>query len=145
MEIVTLRFVVTEDDLNRLLVKFVTASPKIVNLYLRVKPDGLSLAGIYETFLPIPFDTKWSIFVRSGKIAARSSAIKAVGVRLNFLRGYMLRALSSNSTILEVDGDSLVFDVERFLEEIAVPIKTNLTSVCCQSGQLVIECDGQVK
>ena len=44
MEIVTLRFVVTEDDLNSLLVKFVTAPPKIRDLHFRVMSDALSLA-----------------------------------------------------------------------------------------------------
>ena len=144
MEIVTLNLVITEDDLNRLLIKFVAAPPKIGNLYLHVKSDGLSLAGIYETFLPIPFDTQWHMFVDNGKIAARCSAIRAVGIRLDFLKGYMLRALSSTSAILEVDEESLVFDVDRFLEEKAVPTKTNLTSIRCESERLVIECNEQI-
>ena len=142
MEIVSLRFVITEDDLNRLLIKFVTAPPKVGNLYLRIKSDGLSLAGVYDTILPMPFETRWNLFVDEGKIAARCSAIKVVGIGLRFLKGYMLQALSSSSTILEIHGESLVFDVERFLEDRAVPMKTNLASVSCESGRLVFECDG---
>jgi hypothetical protein len=40
----------------------------------------------------------------------------------------MLRALSSNSTVLELHEESLVFDVDP-LEEMAVPIKTNALGV----------------
>ena len=40
--------------------------------------------------------------------------------------------------------ESVVFDVDRFFEQMAVPIKTNLLSVCCESGRLAIECDRQV-
>lgn len=143
MEILTLKFVLTEDDLNRLLVKFVAIPPKVRDLHLRVLSEGLALAGVYETILPIRFDTEWSILVENGKIAARLSLIKAVGVGLGFLKGYMLQALSSKSTMLELNEESLVFDVDRFLAEMAVPVKTNLSSVCCDSGRLVIECAGK--
>jgi hypothetical protein len=145
MEIVTLRFVVTEDDLNNLLVKFVTVPPKIRDLHVRIMPEALSLAGVYQTIFSIPFDTQWRIIVINGKIAARASGIKALGVGLGFLKGYMLKALSSNSTVLEFDEGSLVFDVDRFFEKMPVPIKTNLISVCCENGRLVIECDRQVR
>jgi hypothetical protein len=141
MEIVSLRFVVTEDDLNSLLVKFVTVPPKIRDLHFRVMPDALSLAGVYQTVLPIPFNSEWKFFVQNGSIAARLSAIRAIGVSLGFLKGYVLQALSSNSAVLEFKEESLVFDADRFFEAMAVPIKTNLFSVCCESGRLVIECD----
>ncbi|HMF48591.1 MAG TPA: hypothetical protein VK603_08110 [Candidatus Saccharimonadales bacterium] len=145
MEIVSLRFVVTEDDLNSLLVKFVTAPPKIRDLHFRVMPDVLSLAGVYETVLRIPFDSEWKFFVQNGRIVARLAAIKVIGIGLGFLKGYVLKALSSNSTVLEFDEESVVFDVDHFFEQMAVPIKTNLLSVCCESGRLVIECDRQAR
>lgn len=141
MEIVTLRFVVTEDDLNGLLVKFVTAPPKISNLHFRVMPDTLSLAGVYETVLRIPFNSEWKFFVQNGRIVARLAAIKVIGIGVGFLKGYLLKALSSNNSVLKFAEESVVFDVDRFFEQMAVPIKTNLLSVCCESGRLVIECD----
>ena len=141
MEIVTLRFVVTEDDLNGLFVKFVTAPPKISNLHFRVMPDTLSLAGVYDTVLRIPFNSEWKFFVQNGRIVARLAAIKVIGIGVGFLRGYVLKALSSNNSVLKFAEESVVFDVDRFFEQMAVPIKTNLLSVCCESGRLVIECD----
>jgi hypothetical protein len=143
MEIITLRFVVTEDDLNSLLVNFVTFPPKLRNLRLRVIPNGFSLSGVYDAILPIPFNTEWRNFVENGKIGAQLSRIKAVGVRVDFLKSYVLKALSSNSTVLELNAERLLFDVDRFLDEMAVPIKTNLSAVFCDSGCLVIECGGQ--
>jgi hypothetical protein len=140
MEIVALRFVLTEDDLNTLLVKFVTVPPKIRDLHLRLVPQGFSLAGVYKTIFPIRFDAEWKFFVQNGKLGARLTAVKAVGVGLGFLKNYILKELSSNSTVLELDEESLLFDVDRFLELLTVPIKTNLTSLGCDSGCLVIEC-----
>jgi len=141
MEIITLRFVVTEDDLNGLLIKFVAIPRKVRDLHLRVTPDGLSLAGVYQTILPIPFNTEWRIVVEAGKLVARLSGMKAVGVGLGFLKGYVLKAVSSSSTLIELKGDRLEFDVDRFLDEMAVPIKTNLQSVCCcDNRRLVIDC-----
>ena len=144
MEIITLRFVVTEDDLNGLLIRFVAIPRKVRDLHLRVTPDGLSLAGVYQTILPIPFNTEWRIIVEAGKLVARLSGMKAVGVGLGFLKGYVLKAVSSSSTLIELKGDRLEFDVDRFLDEMAVPIKTNLQSVCCDNRRLVIDCGRQM-
>ena len=141
MEIVTLRFKVTEDELNSLLVRFVRVPPKIRDLYLRVIPDGLLLTAVYATFLPIPFETEWKILVVNGGITARLAGIKAAGIGLDFLKGYILNALSTDSTIIALSDDSLVFHVERLLEEMSIPVKTNLSSVRCESRQLMIECD----
>jgi len=140
MEIITLRFVVTEDDLNGLLIRFVAIPRKVRDLHLRVTPDGLSLAGVYQTILPIPFNTEWRIVVEAGKLVARLSGMKAVGVGLGFLKGYVLKAVSSSSTLIELKGDRLEFDVDRSLDKMAVPIKTNLQSVCCDNRRLVIDC-----
>ena len=107
MEIITLRFVVTEDDLNGLLIRFVAIPRKVRDLHLRVTPDGLSLAGVYQTILPIPFNTEWRIVVEAGKLVARLSGMKAVGVGLGFLKGYVLKAVSSSSTLIELKGDRL--------------------------------------
>ena len=142
MEIVTLSFRVTEDELNSLLVRFFRVPPKIRDLHLRVMPDGLLVAGVYATVLPIPFETEWRIFVVNGSITARLAAIKCVGIRLNFLKGYILNTLNTNTTILVVDDESLVFHLDRFLENMTIPLKTNLRSVCCESGRLMIECGG---
>jgi hypothetical protein len=139
MEIVSLKFVASEDDLNNLLVKFVTPSVRVRNLNVHVTPDGLSLMGIYETVISIPFDSVWKISVGKGRIVARLSRIKVAGVRLDFLKSYMLKALRSNTSILEADEEGLVLDIDRLLEKIAVPIRTNLTSVSYDSGRLVIE------
>ena len=141
MEIITLRLVVTEDDLNGLLIRFDAVPPKVRDLHLRVTSDGLSLAGVYQTILPIQFNTEWRIVVEAGKLVARLSGMKAVGVGLGFLKGYVLKAVSSSSTLIELKGDRLEFDLDRFLDEMAVPIKTNLQSVCCcDNRRLVIDC-----
>ena len=140
MEIVRLSFVITEDDLNSLIVNFVTVPPKIRDLHARVIDDRISLAGVYESILPIRFDTRWKLLVANGKIAAHLADVKSVGVGLGFLKGYILRALSSNSTFLELVDESLVCEIDRFIEEMKVPIKTNLTSVSCENGCVWVKC-----
>ena len=81
----------------------------------------------------------WKISVSDRKIVARLSDIKVVGVRLNTLKPYVLNALVSNCNILELRGESVFLDLDRFLAQMTVPIRTNLTSLRCEGGQLVIE------
>src|SRR6266496_5768894 len=100
MEIVSLRFVATDDDLNSFLAKLVTASPKICDLRIRVIQNALSVTGVYKFFLlPIPFESFWSVSICDGRIAAQFSGFK-VGVRLDFLKGYVLDAIGSKTNLL---------------------------------------------
>ena len=140
MEIVSLRLVLTEDDLNSLVSRFVTMPPKIRDLRARIIATELALAGVYDSFLPIHFETLWKVSFDNGKIAARLSAIKAVGVGLGFLKNYVLKAMSSNSTLFELKDESLVFDLDRLLADMTVPIKTNLAAISFDSECLVLEC-----
>jgi hypothetical protein len=140
MEIVSLRLLLTEQDLNNLIIRFLKPPPKIRDLHVRIARSGLALAGTYETFLPIPFETIWRLFVSDGKIVARLSAVNAVRIPLHFLKPYILQALRSNSSQLDVNDESVVFDVGRLVSDCPVPIKTNLTAVYLDSQCLVLEC-----
>jgi hypothetical protein len=140
VEIESLRFIVTEDDLNRLLSTLLTPPSKLRDLSIEVIPDGLLLAGIYETILPLPFKCFWRISVFDGKIVAELSDVRCVGIRLSLLKPYVLNALVSNCNILELRGGGVCLELDRLLAQMIVPIRTNLTSVRCAAGQLVIEC-----
>ena len=140
MEIVSLRLLLTEQDLNNLITRFLTPPPKIRDVHVRIARSGLVLAGTYETLLPIPFETIWRLFVSDGKIAARLSAVNAVRIPLHFLKPYILQALCSNSSLLEMNGDTVVFDIGRLVSDCPIPIKTNLTAVYLDSQCLVLEC-----
>lgn len=143
MEIQSLRFIATDDDLNRLFSRLLTPSSKLSDLRIEVISDGLLLAGIYETFLSIPFKCLWKMSVVDGKISARLSNVNAAGIRLNLLKPYVLSALVSNCNILERRDESVFLDLDRLLGQMTIPIRTNLTSVHCEAGQVVIEC-GQI-
>ena len=100
----SLGLVATPDDLNNLLAKLISAPPKLRDLRICVIQDGLSVAGVYETFLPIPFESFWSISICDGKIVARLSGIKIVGLRLDFLKGYVVDAIGSQTNVLQRRG-----------------------------------------
>ena len=140
MEVEFLRFIATDDDLNRVLSRLLSPPSRLRNLAIEVIPDGLLLAGIYETILSLPFKCLWKLSVVDRKIVAELSDIKCVGIRLNLLKRYVLNALISNCNIVELRGESVFIDLDRLLEGMIVPIRTNLSSVCCEAGQLVIEC-----
>jgi hypothetical protein len=140
MEEAFLRFIATEDDLNRLLSRWLTPPSKLRDLSIEVIPDELLLRGVYETILRVPFKCFWKISVFDRRMVAELSNIKCVGVRLNLLKPYVLNELVSNCNVLERRGESVFLDLDRLLAQMIVPIRTNLTSVRCGTGQLVIEC-----
>jgi hypothetical protein len=140
MEIVSLRLLLTEQDLNNLITRFLKPPQKIRDVHVRIARSGLALAGTYETFLPIPFETIWRPFVTDGKIAAQLSSVKAVRIPVHFLKPYILQALRSNSSLLHLNDETIVFDIDRLVSDCPIPIKTNLTAVYLDSQCLVLEC-----
>ncbi|MGH7796288.1 MAG: hypothetical protein ACREQ2_15565 [Candidatus Binatia bacterium] len=141
MEIESLRFIATEDDLNELFARLVAPPPKVRDLRLRVIPDRLAVTGAYQTIFPIPFESLWELSVCAGKIAARLSDIKAGGVGTNFMKGYVLSAIGLKTNVFELRDETFSLDLDRFLLEMGVPLRTNLVSVRCERERLVIECE----
>ena len=142
MEIVSLRLVASDDDLNSLFAKLVAGPPKIRDLRIHIVQDGLSVTGVYETFLPIPFESFWSVSVCDGKIVARLSGIKAVGVGVDFLKAYVVDAIGSKIGVLQRLDETFSLDLDHLLVEAGVALRTNLISVRCAPGQLTIESNG---
>jgi len=140
MEIHSLKIVVTQDDLNLLMARFLNLPPKLCNLSIELIPNGLLLSGIYETILSVPFKCLWKLSVGDGKLQAELADIKCVGVRLNLLKPYVLNALVANCKILELRDEGVFLDLDRLLAQMIVPVRANLTSVHCEARELVIEC-----
>jgi hypothetical protein len=58
---------------------------------------------------------------------------------LGLAKSYVLGAIAAAAPILEPRDDMLLLDVERLVCEKGVPLRTNLKSVQCDYGSLVIE------
>jgi len=140
MEIERLRFIATEDDLNRLFSRVLTPPPKFCHLHIKVIPPGLLVSGNYETILSVPFKCLWKLSVIDGKIVAELSDIKCVGIRFNLLERYVLNALISTCNVFELRDESIFLDLDRVLRLKTGPIQTNLTSIRCEVGKVIIEC-----
>lgn len=140
MEIASLRLIVTQDDLNALCARWIVTPPLLRDLRLYVTPPGLSVTGVYQKILPIRFETLWTFAVDAGKIAARLSDIRVVGMRANFLRSYLMNALASQIPIAQLQEETFLLDLDRLLESRGIPLKIHLAAVRCERGKLVIEC-----
>ena len=79
MEIVSLRLVASDDDLNNLLAKFISAPAKLRDLRIGVIQDGLSVAGVYEAFLPIPCES-FGIFLFVTEKSSRTCQVLRLSV-----------------------------------------------------------------
>jgi len=139
MRIESLKLIATEDDLNDLFTKLVTLPQKIRDLRVQIVEDRLSVTGVYEMILPIPFESVWDIDVCDGKIAARLAVLKASGVGAGFLKGYILSAMGSKTNLLQLREETLFLDLDSLLMSTAVPVRANLTSIRCDGGRMIIQ------
>lgn len=139
MEIQALRLFASEADLNELACRIVPRSDIIHDLRISVVPAGIRISGTYQTVIRIPFETLWQISIDDGKIAARLDRLKAGPLSLGMIKSYLLDAIASETPALEIRGDTLLFDVDSIVQEKGLRLRTNLTSIRCDYGALIIE------
>jgi hypothetical protein len=138
MHIESLRWVATEGDLNELAARFLPQPEKISGVRIAVVPQGIRITGAYQAAIRIPFETLWEISVCEGKLAVRLRTLKTGILSLGLAHGYVLKAVAATARMLELRGDMLLLDVDALLRERGLPLRTNLASVHCDYGSLIV-------
>jgi hypothetical protein len=142
MEIQALRAVIPEAMLTRIAAEAIPPDVKVTDVQVHLKPEGASVTGSYHMFFAVPFETLWELSVRDGKILARLANVKVAKLGAGMVKGVILGALSDAAAKLDgvqLEGDTLTVDVDRILTSHGYPVRTNLKSVQCQAGSLLIE------
>ncbi|HEU4345962.1 MAG TPA: hypothetical protein VFU31_30795 [Candidatus Binatia bacterium] len=139
MEIQALRLFASEADLNELACRIVPRGDRIGDLRISLVPAGIRVSGTYQTAIRIPFETLWRISIAGGKIAARLEELKAGPLSLGMIKSYLLDSIAAAMPLLEIRDETLLFDVDSFVQEKGLRLRTNLTSIRCDYGALIIE------
>jgi hypothetical protein len=139
MHLETLRLVVTEADLNALAPRFLAQIEKVRDISVAIVPQGIHVRGTYDAALPIPFDALWEVLVWQGNLAARLGRLKTGFLSLGLVRSYVVSAIAGAARIIGRHSDMLLLDVDALLAAKGVPLQTNLSSIQCHWGKLVIE------
>jgi hypothetical protein len=139
MHIEALRLVASENDLNELMCKFLPPLKKVRGLSIGIVPQGIRIAGTYDAAIAIPFDALWEVLVCEGKLAARLISLKTGFLSVGLVKSYIVGAIAGAAGIVEWREDMLLVDVDTLLRDAGLSLQTNLSSVRCDYGSLVIE------
>jgi hypothetical protein len=143
MEILALKLLVTEDNLNGLVKRFAPGQSPIEDLRLRLTPDGVVVEGDYRALVVrLKFQTLWEVTAHGAEVRARLASIKVAGLSAGMLRGLLLKVIadvSAEQPGVRVEDETLWVNVEQTLLGQGVPVKLNLTALRCSVGALVIE------
>jgi hypothetical protein len=139
MEIEALRLIVSDRDLNEIADRFLSPHDAIRGLHIAVIPDGIRVSGKYQKVIGIPFETLWQVSASDGKICARFEKVRAGFLSLGIVKGYVLDAIAAATTRLQVKDQTVIFDVDALFQDHGWPLRTNLSSIRCHHGHLVLE------
>jgi hypothetical protein len=142
MELQALKLLVTEQDLNALLKKYLPADQPLENVTIRIAPEGIYVSGEYPLFVRVAFETLWAPDIQAGKVIARLEGLKAMGLPATLFKSAVMKVIEDaveKENWLTFDGDAVVADVDRLLAGEGIKVKTNLRAVRCQAGTLLIE------
>lgn len=152
MKIEELRLTVSDKDVNEMIVNWMPEDVPVSGLKAKIVEEGLDLKGVYEHEANLPiigkkairvrFETLWSVSVQKGKIAARLAELEAAGLPAGSLRGLLLGVIASaleQETGIDVSDETILLDIDCFLEEKGIPIRTGLKKVETGPGELTVE------
>lgn len=156
MEIQALRVVISEEDVNAWMTEALSGHRLDVrDLRARLAAEGVYVSGVYETrIMDVHFETLWEVSAVHGQVAARLASFsplggaggKAFGLA-NFLakgslRGVLMHAIADavgQRPGLRIEDDTLTCDVDHILTQHGFSVRTNLTRIHCDPGQLTVE------
>jgi hypothetical protein len=142
MEIQAMRLIITEQDLNDLAAKHLLSDQPIEALVLKITPEGIVISGEYPLFVPVKFESLWELGVLpDGRLTVRLARLKALGMPATALKGLVLNLLEKairQDGWLEIEDDTIRFDLDRFLAKEGLQAKTRLRSLECSAGTLTL-------
>jgi hypothetical protein len=142
MEILALKATVSEQVLNELATRYLPKDVPVEELRITVTPDGVVVKGEYPLLVTVSFETLWELGVSDGKVTARLTRLRTLGMPMTVLKSVVLGAIAAaarSEPWLAVDTDTVRIDVDKALAGEGLRARTNLTAIRCQAGQLVIE------
>jgi hypothetical protein len=155
MEILALRLLLTEQDLQELAEQELPAGEGMRSLRVRIVPEGVVVSGVYPTSLmDVPFETLWQPTVLDGKLRVRLARVSTGSGVSDFaldifnllspgaVRGTVMNQIADlirGDDTYHIEGDTIVADPERFLASQGIRVRVNLAAVVCLPGKLVLE------
>lgn len=142
MEIESLRLSISEQELDTLAARLLANQKKVRALRVKLISGGIRVAGEYQLFVGVPFETLWRVSVLDGKLAAHFEQLKVAGLRGGMLKGALMEAIAAASQkedSLKVEADTVLFNHERLLQKHGLPLSIRFSAVFCESGRLIIE------
>jgi hypothetical protein len=143
MEILSLKLILTEDDLNNLVAEHFPKDETIRDIKMRVVPEGVRVAGAYPvTFFNVRFETLWTLAIQGREVAAHLAELRVAGAPAGLVRGMMLDMLRSEIEREEgarVEGESILVDPDAMLRRLGLNARTNLKTIRCEIGKIIVE------
>ena len=142
MEILALKATVSEQVLNELAARHLPRDVPVEELRIAVTQEGVVIKGEYPLLVTVSFETLWELGIEDGKVTARLTRFRTLGMPMNVLKSVLLGAIATaakSEDWLQVDKDTVRIDVDRVLAREGLRAHTNLTALRCQAGVMVIE------
>ena len=142
MEIQALKIVITSEDVNALVKKHWPDDHPVEEVAIKLTPEGIVVKGVYPLFIDVSFETRWALGVQAGKVSARLTNLRALGIPGNIFKSAILKLIGDAARAkdwLEIDDDTILVDVDRVLQKNGLPARTNLTRIVCEEGKIVVE------
>ncbi len=80
MELLALRLLLTEEDINTLVTQHLGADQSVRELRVRLTPEGVHVTGAYAlAFFNVRFDTRWVLSVWGREVAATLADLRVAG------------------------------------------------------------------
>lgn len=141
MELHSLRVTVTEQDFNDIVRNHLLREITIDEFRIAISSAGVQVSGVYQVFVPVSFEALWEPRIEAGKVVARMTNFKTLGMPGNILKSLIMNVIADaakKEPWLSVKGDEVIVEVEKAAAHHGVNGQFNLKSVICADKWLEV-------
>jgi hypothetical protein len=142
MEIQSLRLLITQHDVELGVPRLLADNPQIKKIQVRLASDGIHITGVYHMVFDVAFEASWELSVQEGKLAVHLAKFQVVGMGGGLLKPVLLSAIADavkKQDGIQLDGDTILVDVDRWLLQRGLALRTNLRAVEMGAGTVLIK------
>jgi hypothetical protein len=143
MDIQSLKLLITEDDINQLIERYLPEGGPIEEPRVRLFADGVLVQGKYPTPLGrMSFETLWKVSASGNTVRAHLETIRVAGLPAKLLRGVLLKTIhdvAGSQPGVRVENEAVEVNVEEAAQGKGVTLRVGLITVSGSPGTLVVE------
>jgi hypothetical protein len=138
--------VISEQEVNRVMKKYLPPSPKFSDIYVTLEPDNFVLTGKIKLLFAINFKAMFKISHTEEKVAAQLVHLEPLQILTESVKHLLLEKMVEHITFAEADlhNDTIYFRINDIVKQLGLSSALKIQSLRISQKQLALDLEGEL-